>query len=65
MKEIIKIGMLISDYKLSNKDVWWEKALTQRPEIERDYDLVREEIGEGLTIGTTSLYRYYKLKEKK
>lgn len=63
-KKELKIGMAIDDYKLPNKEKWWNQCLTMRPEIERDYDLVREESGKGISPKTTMLYRYYKLKEK-
>jgi hypothetical protein len=64
MNKEIKIGMVLDDYKLSNKEFWWKKCLALRPEIERDYEFDREEIGAGLTPNTTNIYRYYRLKTK-
>ncbi len=64
-KREIKIGMAIDDYKLSNKEVWWKKCLAGRPDIEEKYELVREEVGKGLSPNTTMLYRFYKLRNSK
>lgn len=64
-ENLLKIGMAIDDYKLSSKEIWWKKCLAQRPEIEQKYELVKEEIGKGLSPNTTMLYRYYKLKDGK
>lgn len=61
----IKVAMAIDDYKLSNKEVWWKKCLDRKPEIERDYELIREETGPGVSKDTTMLYRFYKLKGSK
>lgn len=55
--------MALDDYKLPDKEAWWKVALEKAPNIDRDYDLVREEKKPGLSPGTSMLYRYYKLKE--
>jgi hypothetical protein len=62
VKQELKIAMVIDDYKLKNKADWWVKSLAQKPEIEKNYDLVREEIGAGVTANTLTCYRFYKLK---
>lgn len=63
MKKEIKVAMVIDDYKLKNREEWWKKSLAHQPHIEKNYDLVREEIGAGVTPNTVSCYRFYKLKE--
>ncbi len=65
MKKEIMIGMALDDYKLKNKEEWWRRSLARKPEIERDYDFVREEVGAGVTPNTVMVYRFYKLKENK
>lgn len=62
MKEEIKIALMLDDYKVKNKDDWWNKSLKTRPEIEQDYYLDREESGPGITKDTTVFFRFYKLK---
>lgn len=62
-KNEIKIALVIDDYKVPGKDTWWKMALKKKPEIERDYEFVREESGPGITNGTTNFYRYYRLKK--
>lgn len=55
--------MVIDDYKLKNKEDWWKKSLARQPQIEKNYDLVREEIAAGVTVNTVTCFRFYKLKE--
>ena len=64
-KPEVKMAMVIDDYKLKNKEDWWAKALNQIPgELLSQYELDREETGQGITKDTTILYRYYRLKEE-
>lgn len=65
IKDEIKIAMVLDDYKIKNKEEWWKKSLAKKPEIEENYDLVKEEIGAGITKNTTTCYRYYRLKTAK
>lgn len=65
MKSELKIGLAIDDYKLKTKDKWWRKMMAKVPEVEINYDLIREEVGNGVTDNTLMCYRYYKIKEKK
>ena len=60
----LKIAMVLDDYKIPNKEEWWRKCLNKKPEIERDYEFVREEAGPGITKNTTNFYRYYRRKAK-
>jgi hypothetical protein len=62
-KEEIKIALILDDYKVPNKEHWWKKALKKAPHIERDYELVREEAGAGISKNTTNFYRFYRLKK--
>jgi len=64
-KEEMKIALVLDDYKVPNKDDWWKKSLKSAPQIERDYDFVREESGQGITKDTTIFYCFYKLKDSK
>lgn len=61
MKEI-KIALVIDNYKLPDKEYWWREALKKQPEIEQNYEFVREEIGRGPFKDTTNLFRFYKPK---
>lgn len=63
MVKELKVAMVIDDYKLKNKDDWWRKCLVKIPEVEKNYDFVREEIGAGITAKTVNCYRFFKLKE--
>jgi hypothetical protein len=64
MEKEMSIAMILDDYKLKNKDDWWAKCMSKRPDIERDYEFVREEILPGITKNTVSVIRHYKLKAK-
>lgn len=64
LKQQIKIALVMDDYKVKNKDDFWRAALKKRPEIERDYEFVSEEMGPGITKDTSISYRTYKLKAK-
>ncbi len=61
MKPHLQVGMALDDYKLKNKEEWWRKCLAKIPEVERNYDFVREEVGAGITVNTVMCYRFYKL----
>lgn len=61
-KEEIKIALVMDDYKLKNKEDWWQKCLAQRPDIEQGYDFVREELHPGVSKDTTTAIRFYKKK---
>jgi hypothetical protein len=50
MKPELQVGLAIDDYKLKNKDDFWRKMLAKVPEIELHYELIREKVGEGLTV---------------
>lgn len=58
----MKIALVIDSYKLPKKDAIWAKALRRKPEIERNYEFVKEDVGPGLTPNTTIVYRWYRLK---
>lgn len=60
----IKIALVMDDYKVKNREELWAKALKQQPQILRDYNYDREEMGAGITPNTTISYRYFKLKKK-
>lgn len=62
MKKELKIAMVLDDYKLKNKADWWIKSLAKKPEIEKHYELVREELGPGVTANTVTCFRFYKLR---
>jgi hypothetical protein len=63
-KETLKIALVIDDYKLPNKDQLWKDSLDKAPNIEKEYQLDKEEIKLGPTPTTLSIIRYYKLKGK-
>lgn len=62
-KPEIKLGMVIDDYKLNNREEYWFQSFSKIPvEFFALYKLDREETGPGITDKTTSLFRFYKLK---
>ena len=64
-KKEVKFAMVIDDYKLPDKEVWWGKSLGSIPKSQLDkYEFDREEITKGLTPDTSIVYRYYKLRPK-
>jgi hypothetical protein len=62
-KPEVKIGMVLDDYKLNNRNEWWVRGVGQLPaEFVRLYEFAREEIGPGVTNNTVSVFRWYKLR---
>jgi hypothetical protein len=61
-KAEVKIGMVMDNYKLKNKDDWWNRGVGQLPEeFTRIYKFDREEISAGITQDTITICRWYKL----
>lgn len=65
MKPEIKVAIVLDDYKVKNKEYWWIKSLKTQPEIEKYYELVKEEVGPSVSKNTSIFVRHYKLKETK
>lgn len=57
----MKIGLILDNYKLPEKEKYWREALSKAPYIEQSYIFDREETV-SISPTVTSLIRYYKLK---
>lgn len=64
MKEEMKIGLVIDNHKIPNKEQLWKEALLKQPTIEKMYNLIKETSMSGPTEDVTSFFRIYKLKAK-
>jgi hypothetical protein len=63
LKQEIKIAMAIDNYKLPKKEEWWAKCVEKMPQDFFKYRFDREEITQGLSLNTSFVIRYFRLKE--
>lgn len=62
MKKEIKLALVLDNHKLKHKESLWKEALANVPNLEM-YEFVKEKKKPGPYANTTSLIRYFKLKE--
>jgi hypothetical protein len=62
-KPEVKIALVMDDYKLANKNDWWERGIGKLPaEFDKLYRFDREQIGPGITDKTVTVFRWFKLR---